>query len=61
MTAGEIVEQFHTTNATISHHLHILKEAGLISDEKMGKYIYYEINLSVVEEIFQWLLELKGD
>lgn len=61
MTAGEIVEQFDTTNATISHHLHILKEADLISDEKKGKFIYYEINLSVVEELFQWILDLKGE
>ena len=58
-TAGEIGEHFEATGATISHHLSILKQAGLISDEKKGKYIYYELNLSVVEEIMAWFSSLK--
>ena len=40
MSAGQIVEHFDMTGATISHHLSILKEAGLVDDEKAGKYIY---------------------
>ncbi len=54
MSAGEIVEQFNMTGATISHHLSILKDADLISDRHEGKYIYYELNLSVFEEILNW-------
>ena len=39
-TAGEIVEHFDMTGATISHHLSILKNAGLVTDIKKGKYHY---------------------
>lgn len=61
MSAGEIVSHFDSTNATISHHLSILKKAGLISDEKIGKYIYYELETSVIDEIIGWISSLKGD
>ena len=46
-SAGEISEQFGTSGATISHHLSVLKDAGLVSDEKRGKYIFYELDTSV--------------
>lgn len=59
MSAGDIASHFNISNATISHHLTILKNAGLIDDEKVGKYIYYDINLSVVEEILGWLAALS--
>lgn len=59
MSAGDIASHFNVSNATISHHLTILKNAGLIDDEKVGKYIYYDINLSVVEEILGWLATLS--
>ncbi|MBN7772609.1 autorepressor SdpR family transcription factor [Clostridium aminobutyricum] len=59
LSAGEIVEHFNMTGATISHHLTILKNAGLIVDRKVGKYIYYELNLSVVEEVMSWVAGLK--
>ena len=61
MTAGEIGENFSMTGASISHHLSILKSAELVLDDKRGKYIYYEINLTVIEEVMQWFQELKGD
>ena len=61
MTAGQIVEHFDTTGATISHHLNILRQAGLIEDRKSGKYIYYELNATVLEEILLWISELKGE
>lgn len=60
-TAGEISEQFEMTAATISHHLSILKEAKLILQDKRGKYIYYEINTSILDEVLQFFQELKGD
>ena len=54
LSAGELASSFGTTNATISHHLSVLKEAELVTDEKRGKYIYYELNTSVVEDIMAW-------
>ncbi|WP_130869654.1 autorepressor SdpR family transcription factor [Intestinimonas massiliensis (ex Afouda et al. 2020)] len=60
-TAGEIGAHFDMTAATISHHLSVLREAGLISDQRRGKYIYYELNLSVLDEITGWIAGLKGD
>lgn len=59
MSAGEIGSHFQMTGATISHHLTVLKDAGLISDEKLGKYIYYELNMSVLDEITGWITLLK--
>lgn len=61
MTAGEIVDHFHLSGATVSHHLSILNEAGLILDERQGKYICYELNMSVVEELLGWFSGLKGE
>lgn len=60
-TAGEIGALFEMTGATISHHLSVLKAAGLVSDERRGKFIYYELNLSVLDEITGWVAGLKGD
>ena len=48
------------TGATVSHHLSVLRDAGLITDDKRGKCIYYEINMSVLDEITQWIAALKG-
>jgi DNA-binding transcriptional ArsR family regulator len=47
------------TNATISHHLSVLKQADLISDERIGKHIYYELNTSVIDEIIGWITSLR--
>lgn len=61
MSAGEIVEQFPVTGASISRHLSVLKEADLIRDTREGKFIYYELNASVLEEIMLWITDLKGE
>lgn len=62
MAAGDIAARFDMTNATISHHLAILKEAELISDDRKGKYIYYEINTSVFDDLIKWIMAMtKGD
>ena len=61
MAAGDIVDHFQMTGATISHHLSILKSAGLIDDEKNGKYIYYSLNTTVMDDIMNWILTLKGE
>ena len=60
LSAGEIVEKFPVSGAAVSRHLSVLKEADLIRDERDGKYIYYELNASVLEEIMLWVKELKG-
>ncbi len=59
LSAGEIAERFPVTGAAISRHLSVLKEADLISDSREGKYIYYELNATVLEEIMLWLSGLK--
>ena len=59
-SAGEIGEHFDITAAAISRHLSVLKEADLIRDERQGKYIYYTMNASVLEEIMLWITDLKG-
>jgi len=60
MAAGDIVNHFDITGAAISRHLSILKEADLIRDTKDGKYIYYELNTSVFEDVLTWISSLKG-
>jgi len=61
LSAGEITDHFQITAAAISRHLSVLKEADLIEDTREGKYIYYELNASVLEEILLWITELKGE
>ena len=61
MSAGEIVEHFDVTGASISRHLSVLKEADLIRDTREGKFIYYDLNASVLEEILLWVKDLKGE
>ena len=61
MSAGDIVEHFDITGAAISRHLSVLKEADLIRDTREGKFIFYELNASVLEEIMLWITDLKGD
>ena len=60
-SAGEICERFDVTAAAISRHLSVLKEADLIRDTREGKYIFYELNATVLEEIMLWMADLKGD
>ena len=59
MTAGEIVEQFSISGPSISHHLDLLKQAGLVTAEKSGQYIYYSLKTTVVDEIMKWFLQFK--
>ncbi len=61
LSAGEITEHFDVTAASISRHLSVLKEADLIRDERQGKFIYYDLNASVLEEIMLWISDLKGE
>ncbi len=61
LAAGEIVEKFPVSGAAISKHLSVLKEADLIRDTREGKFIFYELNTSVLEEVMMWLVALKGE
>lgn len=61
ISAGELGAHFDMTAAAISRHLSVLKEADLVRDKREGKYIYYELNASVLEEIMLWLTDLKGE
>jgi DNA-binding transcriptional ArsR family regulator len=61
LSAGEITDHFPVTAAAISRHLSVLKEADLIRDHREGKYIYYDLNASVLEEIMLWITDLKGE
>ena len=61
LSAGEIGEHFSVTGPSISRHLSILKEADLIRDTREGKFIYYDLNTSVLEEIMLWITQLKGE
>ena len=60
-SAGEISDHFDITAAAISRHLSVLKDADLIDDTRDGKYIFYELNTSVLEEIMLWITDLKGE
>ena len=59
-SAGEIADHFPVTGASVSRHLSVLKEADLIRDTREGKFIYYDLNASVLEEILLWVQELRG-
>lgn len=60
-SAGEIADRFAVSGAAVSKHLSVLRDADLIRDAREGKYIYYELNTSVLEEVMLWLSGLKGE
>ncbi|MGI8950077.1 MAG: autorepressor SdpR family transcription factor [Chitinophagaceae bacterium] len=60
MTAGEIAEKFHISWPSVSHHLDLLKRAGLVVSEKEGQYVCYSINTTVMDEMIKWLLQLNN-
>jgi len=61
MSAGDIAGHFPVTDAAISRHLSLLKDADLIRDTREGKFIFYDINTSVLEEVMLWITALKGE
>jgi len=61
LSAGEISENFPVSGAAVSKHLSVLKDADLIRDTREGKFIFYELNASVLEEVMLWLAGLKGE
>jgi len=61
LPVGKILEHFSITGASLSHHLSILKQAGLIDDERKGQYLFYTLNTSVLEDILNWIISLRGE
>jgi DNA-binding transcriptional ArsR family regulator len=60
MTAGEIVDQFNISGPSISHHLELLKRAGLIDSEKKGQFISYSLNMTVLDDIMKWMVQFNS-
>ncbi|WP_278305714.1 autorepressor SdpR family transcription factor [Caloramator quimbayensis] len=58
LTAGEIAEHFDMTKPSISHHLNLLKQAGLVNDERKGQNIYYSLNTTVFQELIGWFFDI---
>lgn len=58
LTAGEIADRFAMTKPSISHHLDLLRQAGLVESTRQGQFIYYSLNTSVLDELLGWLLSL---
>lgn len=59
MTAGEIADHFHISKPSISHHLDLLKQAGLVENTREGQFIYYSLNTSVFDELITWFLQFN--
>ncbi len=59
LNAGEIANHFDISKPSISHHLDLLKQAGLVTAIKNGQYITYSINTTVMDELVQWIMKIK--
>lgn len=59
MTAGDIADRFNISKPSISHHLDLLRQAGLVASVKDGQFVYYSINTTVMDEILKWILQFK--
>ena len=55
-TAGEIAERFPIAFASVSHHLGILKAAGLVATEREGQFIRYRLNTTVFQELMRYFM-----
>lgn len=60
LTAGEIADRFNISKPSISHHLDLLKQAGLVNAVKEGQFIYYSLNTSVMEEMVKWFMQFQS-
>lgn len=59
LTAGAIADKFPISKPSISHHLEILRNAGLVTSEKQGQFMYYSINTTVLDDMLEWIIALK--
>jgi len=60
LTAGEIADQFNISKPSISHHLDLLRQAGLVVSVKVGQFIYYSLNTTVMDEMLKWIISLQS-
>ena len=60
LTAGEIADRFSISKPSISHHLDLLRQAGLVVSVKEGQYIYYSLNTTVMDEMLKWIISLQS-
>ena len=61
LSAGEIAERMGLTPAALSYHLKLLRSADLVIEYKQKNFIYYEINISVFEELIFWVKQFGGN
>jgi ArsR family transcriptional regulator, arsenate/arsenite/antimonite-responsive transcriptional repressor len=59
LTAGEIADKFSISKPSISHHLDLLRQAGLVVSVKEGQFIYYSLNTTVMDEMLKWIISLQ--
>jgi DNA-binding transcriptional ArsR family regulator len=59
LTAGEIAEKFNISKPSISHHLDLLRQAGMVESVKEGQFVYYSLSTTVMDELLKWLLRFK--
>lgn len=59
LTAGEIADNFSMTKPSISHHLDLLKQAGLVVCVREGQYQKYSINTTIFDDIVKWMMQFK--
>lgn len=59
LTAGEIADKFSISKPSISHHLDLLRQAGLVVSVKEGQFIYYSLNTTVMDEVLKWIMQFK--
>ena len=60
LSAGDIGKHFDLSAATISHHLSQLKKAGLVLETKYKNFIFYELNVTVFEDVLIWVSQFTG-
>ncbi|MBK8624673.1 MAG: winged helix-turn-helix transcriptional regulator [Saprospiraceae bacterium] len=60
MSAGDIAEHFNIGKPTVSHHLDLLRQAGLVTSSKQGQFIIYSISTTVLDEVVQWIYQIKS-
>ena len=60
MTAGDIADRFNISKPSISHHLDILRQADLVTSVKEGQFVYYSLNMTVLDDLMEWMLKLQS-
>jgi ArsR family transcriptional regulator, arsenate/arsenite/antimonite-responsive transcriptional repressor len=60
LSAGEIADKFSMSKPSISHHLDLLRQAGLVESVKQGQFIYYSLNTTVFDELLKWMLKFRN-